>query len=140
MISLCAGVYEHLLQLVFEEQKDHKEQGATQSSMIQTDDTEDVYYRFGGATLASMLHLRYDDLKSAPPTKKDSIMEEIKVLKNIQCPDKSHVPDYLQYRDNGYMYFPKKCFIPFIRAVDKCVCNFANEQELKKNMVSSLLK
>ena len=28
------------------------------------EDEEGVYYRFGGAALAAMLHLRYDQLKS----------------------------------------------------------------------------
>ena len=74
----------------------------------------------------SWLHLRYDLLKSAPEAKKDP---EIKIL---ECTEKSHIPEYLQYRDRGHVYFPKRCFIPFIRAVDKCVCNFANEESGKQ--------
>ena len=56
-----------------------------------------------------------------------SYQDEITILKAIQCTDKDHVPDYLQCRDKGYMY------IPFIRNVDKCVSEYANESSLKKH-------
>lgn len=72
MISLCAAVYEFLMHQVFEEQRVEKD--ASQLPMLHIkQDTDDVYFRFGGAALASMLHLRYDSLKSAPISKKDSI-------------------------------------------------------------------
>ena len=128
MISICAVVYDYLMQQILEEQKAKP----NETSMCIQQDSDDVYFRFGGAALASMLHLRYDDLKRAPKSKKDSIIAEIKVLKSIECSDKSHIPEYLQYRDKGYMYFPKMCFIPFIRDVDKCVCELANEEAMKK--------
>ena len=106
MISLCAAVYELLMHKVFEKKDDPK------SPVLHSEDTDDVYFRFGGAALASMLKLCYDSLKSAPDSKKDSIKAEIKVLKTIECTDKAHIPEYLQYRDRGHMYFPKMCFIP----------------------------
>ena len=45
---------------------------------------------------------------------------------------KSDVPEYLQYRDRGHMYFPKTRFIPFIKAVDKIVLEYANELSFKE--------
>lgn len=44
-----------------------------------------------------------------------------------------HVPDYLQYRDMGYMYFPAARYIPFIKSVDKCTLEYANESSLKEH-------
>lgn len=49
----------------------------------------------------------------------------------MQCVDKSVVPASLQYRDQGFTYFPKQEFIPFIRAVDICVLQVANKYEMQ---------
>ena len=54
------------------------------------------------------------------------------VIKAMQCIDKSVVPASLQYRDQGFMYFPKLEFIPFIRAVNQCVLQVANKYEMQK--------
>ena len=43
---------------------------------------------------------------------------EISVLKGVECSNKSIIPPSLQYRDNGFMYFPDEALIPFIKAVD----------------------
>ena len=87
-----------------------------------------MYYRFGGAALAAMLHLRYDQLKSGVhESKRESVRDEITILKAIQCTDKDHAPDYFQYRDMGYMYFPAARYIPFIKNVDKFVLECASE-------------
>ena len=92
-----------------------------------------VYYRFGGAALCSMLRSRYDQLKTEDiqQLKRERLYTEIKILKTIQAVDKQHVPDYLQYRDKGYMYFPAARFIPFIQHVDTCVKEHANPQALQ---------
>ena len=59
------------------------------------EDQEGVYYRFGGAALAAMLHLRYDQLWDT-------------------C---AFLPPH---------------YIPFIKNVDKCVLEYANESCLKQ--------
>ena len=64
--------------------------------------------------------------------KRSDVVSEITVIKAMQCTDKSVVPASLQYRDRGFMYFPKQEFIPFIRAVDQCVCQVANKDEMQK--------
>ena len=56
----------------------------------------------------------------------------------MECPDKSIIPPSLQYRDNGFMYFPDQALIPFIKAVDDKVKEVANKkgvQEHGRNIV-----
>ena len=93
---------------------------------------DDVYYRFGGAAIAEMLHNCYKSIHTCPMEKRSGVVSEITVIKAMQCVDKSVVPASLQYRDRGFMYFPKQEFIPFIRAVDQCVLQVANKYEMQK--------
>ena len=135
MISICAAVFDCLMEKVVKHQQLKKKKsddvGPSCSQLHVSDEEEGVYYRFGGAALCSMLHLRYNRLKGNAG-KQDCIRHEIAILKTIQCSDKQHVPPYLQYRDKGFMYFPAVRYIPFIRNVDKCVLQYANEASLKK--------
>ena len=100
------------MQHIFVEQK--KQQQVSTNVTEISDETDDVYYRFGGAAIATMLHVRYDSLKGISDQGKASLKVEIELLRYLECTDKSHVPEYLQYRDRGYMHFPKECFIPFL--------------------------
>jgi len=47
-------------------------------------------------------------------------------LQAINSKDKSDIPDYLKYRDRGFMYFPYKSFIPFLKKVDGIVKKVTN--------------
>lgn len=85
-----------------------------------------VYYRFGGAVISDMVNLRYTNIKKCPSIKKHKISQEITILLSINTKDKSEMPDYLKYRDCGYMYSPKSSFIPFVRVVDVCVNTASN--------------
>ena len=52
--------------------------------------------------------------------------------------DKSTLPSTLAYRDRGGMYFPDEVFLPFIRSLDECVRENANEESFTrygKNLV-----
>ena len=103
-------------------------------------DSDDVYYRFGGAAIASMLRSRYSRIKTCALTDKVSI--EISVLQksSIHKPeDKSDVPGYLKYRDNGYMYFPCIELVPFLKAVDISTKENCNDTNFRKHG-SELLK
>ena len=135
MIAVCSAVFDYLMQKVVEQHKcEQTESGSDQSQAVGIqEDSDDVYYRFGGAALAAMLHLRYDKLKTAPNSEKDTIRAQITVLKAIQCTDKSHIPEYLQYRDMGHMYFPDSRYIPFLKEVDKCVLTHANASSFKQH-------
>lgn len=65
LISVYSAVFDYLMQKVAKHQK--REQADSDHNSGQTpslEDQEGVYYRFGGAALAAMLHLRYDQLKS----------------------------------------------------------------------------
>ena len=103
--------------------------GTTEASL----ETENVYYWFGGAAIAEMLHNRYKRIHSCPMDKRSSVVTEISILKAIRTMDKSHVPALLQYRDRGYMYFPDCPFIPFIKSVDIRVKSVANEDGIKQH-------
>jgi len=113
-------------------------------------DPDDVYYRFGGAAIASMLHSRYAQIKVGSLNAKHKLSIEISVLQKISVhkqEDKSDVPAYLKYRDNGFMYFPCIELIPFLKAVDistKDNCNDANFRnhgsELLKTLPDSVVK
>ena len=102
-------------------------------------DGDDVYYRFGGAALCEMLHLRYEQIKTAPFNRKDSISQEITILQAINSKDKSAIPNYLQYRDLGFMYFPHPTFIPLLRHIDTTLKEVVNPLGMEK-YGSSLIK
>ena len=53
---------------------------------------------------------------------KKKVSQEITILQQLsvhQKKNKDHVPDYLKYRDKGYMYFPCTELLSFLIAVDK---------------------
>ena len=77
-------------------------------------DSDDVLYHFCGAALASMLHFRYQLIRTCPLEKKDAVSQEISLLQSVNSKEKSHIPNYLQYRDRGFMYFPSEQFLPFL--------------------------
>ena len=163
MIALYSSVFDYLMKKVAQHKKAEQtpaavsnEDGQQVPAAVGNDDINDdqsglalnqlpvqpiddeevgVYYRFGGAALASMLHRRYDQLKliSVSDVKKESVKSEIAILKAVQSSDKQQLPHYLQYRDMGYMYFPASCYIPFIRNVDKFVLKYANESSLQQH-------
>ena len=115
MILLSSTVYDILLKVVH----GHVVTSSASISVAESLDIDgdDVYFRFGGAILSEMLHLRNKNkcIKSS-----SKISQEITIL---QAKEKSSMPEYLRYRDRGYMYTPHPSFIPFIREVD----NFARE-------------
>ena len=77
-------------------------------------ESHDVYFWFGGAAIASMLHDRYDKIKTSQ--QKDQISKEITLLQKVSVHKKGkkeHISDSLKYRDKGYMYFPCLELLPF---------------------------
>ena len=130
MISVCGAVYNYFLKRVSTVQQSILEPTSSTSPLSQ--DADSVYYRFCGAAIANMLHTRYDKRHSCKQEQKEILEQEIQVLKCIQCTDKSHIPEELKYRDRGYMYFPSKDFLSFLRGLDSCVMENANECTFKK--------
>lgn len=100
-----------------------------------SEDRKDAYLRFGGAALATMLHLRYGKMRAenVDNHKKRQISEEITNLQRINSYTKEHIPDYLKYRDNGHMYFPCLEMLPFLTAVDLSTQENVNEAGFKEH-------
>ena len=135
MICVCSAVYDHPLNYTNSILKAITEKNFATSQIgnysITVDDTT-VYYRFCGAALAGMLHARYRKRESCKLCQKESIIREIKILQVIRCRDKAHVPPELQYRDQGFMYFPCEEFLTFLKELDACVLENANQTSLKR--------
>ena len=131
MVAVCSAVFDYLMSKINQHQK---EKAKTSDPILLPEQEKGVYYRFGGAALSSMLHQRYNKLKPDMPESDRAVLkEEISILKAINCTDKDHVPEYLQYRDMGYMYFPAVRYIPFIEHVDQCVLEHTNEKSLQEH-------
>ena len=100
------------------------------SSTTQEAGGDDVYYRFGGAAILDMLHLHYKHIKACRDDQRDVLSQEISLLHCMNSRSKVNVPSYLQYRDQGYMYFPDPVLIPFLRELDTAVKETVNLEGL----------
>ena len=103
-------------------------------------DDDVVYYRFGGAAIASMLHSRYDKLKEHPGDKQ--LSEETTILQKISIhkkEDKENIPGSLKYRDKGHMYFPCEELLPLVKEVDFATKEYCNPESFKKHSSDLLL-
>ena len=129
MITLSSVVYSFLL--------DHVERFQRQliepKSVIVGADDDDVYFRFGGATLCSMLHAVYKQIKDCSEDQRDILSHKITLLQAVNTKDKSCIPGYLKYRDRGYMYFPDPIFIPYLREVDTVLKQVVNSKGLDEH-------
>ena len=99
-----------------------------------TEDSEDVFYRFGGAAIASMLHSRYEKLKQHCGDDQQ-LSEETTILQKLSIhkkEDKELIPDSLKYRDKGHMYFPCVELLPLIKEVDLATKEYTNGESFKK--------
>ena len=94
-------------------------------------DPIDVYYRFGGATLASMLHGYYKAMRLEETKQKEKVSQKIHVLQVLNTKNKENIPKYLQYR--GFMYFPCVELLPFLQELDKTVKTCCNEEGFRKH-------
>ena len=90
---------------------------------------DDVHLRFCGAALASIYQERYKKMKSKTC---NQIGKELTVLDWIRMTDKAILPESLKYKDEGGMYFPHFAFIPFIKSVDNCIREHANEVSFRR--------
>ena len=56
------------------------------------------------------------------------------MLQAINTKDRSDIPEYLQYRDQSFMYFPPhKVFIPFLQKIDTKVKLLMNIESLNEH-------
>ena len=139
LIAVQGAIFSYLAHIVAKHIMPSVVRDETQTiSQPSLPEPDEVYYKFGGAAIAEMLEKRYRSVHSCPENKRGTIVVEITVLKAMKCLDKSIIPPSLQYRDNGFMYFPDEALIPFIKAVDDKVKQVANNkgvQEYERNLV-----
>jgi len=135
MIPISSAVYELLLERAEDFQRNLTPEicGSSSASSSSCVDGDDVYFRFGGAALCDMLHQRYQHIKSCQDTQRDIISQEITILQAINTKDKTKIPQYLRYRDRGFMYFPDISFIPFLRSVDMIVKEVVSRDTLQED-------
>ena len=114
MIPISPAVYELLLETAEDFQKSQKPPGSASGKPADSIDGDDVYFRFCGAALCDMLHQRYEHIKHCQDAQRDIVSQEITILQAINMKDKTKLPQYLHYRDRGFMYFPDVAFIPFL--------------------------
>ena len=82
-----------------------------------------------------MLQVRYKKMKGSTCTNQDQVSKEISILQKLSIHDKkekAHIPEYLQYRDEGYMYFPCTELLPFLKAVDIKTKEHTNNESFKE--------
>ena len=131
LILYCDCVYEELLR-----QCHRIIESENQILDATSVESEDVYFRFGGAAICNMLHSRYTKLKVCSFNQKEKVSQEITILQQLsvhKTEDKDHVPDYLKYRDEGYMYFPCTELLPFLRAVDIATTKKVNDANFSQD-------
>lgn len=133
MISFTSTIYNTLLDEVHAGQSHAKKKLHDTGKITPASDGDDVYFCFGGGTLAAMLHKRYKDIRKCSNDKRDVLSMEIKVLQMINTKEKTHMPHYLQYRDKGHMYTPDATFIQFFRAIDENIKSVMNEKGLQEH-------
>ena len=101
MILLCSCVFNKLLSLCHAMIERESEVSDTVTDV----ESDDVYFRFGGAAIASMLHVRYDKIKTSQ--QKNQISKELTLLQKLSVHEKGkkeHISNSLKYRDEGYTY------------------------------------
>jgi len=55
------------------------------------------------------------------------------LLQATKIKDKSSIPEYLQFRDKGYIYFPKSSLIPFFCKFDGVLNEVGNDDGFHKH-------
>ena len=133
MIPITSAVYELMLERTerFQRNLNPDSSGASSASTCRSTDGDDVYFRFGVAALCDMLHQHYKVIKSCQDSQRDLLSQEITILHAINTKVKTMIPQYLRYRDRGFMYFPDVSFIPFLRSIDEVVRKVVNTDTLQ---------
>ena len=130
LIMFCSSVLDELLKqchkvILFFKKSFSKEDAV--------EDSEDVYYHFAGAAIASLLHARYDKLKQNAAN--EQLSQETTILEKLSIynrQEKDHISSSLKYRGKGHMYFPCKDLLPVIKEIDLCTKTFINAEAFKK--------
>ena len=106
MILLSSAMYKTLLkhtQTSIEQQHTSVSSTETITDITSSSDGDDIYFCFGGATLASMLHNRNVDIKKCTQDRHRVLTQDYII---IITREKSGLPQYLKYCDRGYIIHP----------------------------------
>ena len=130
LMMFCFSVLDQLLRQCHKVIQSFKKSSSKEDAV---EDSEDVYYRFAGAAIASMLHARYDRLKQNAAN--EQLSQETTILEKLSIhnrDEKDHISGSLKYRDKGHMYFPCKDLLPLIKEIDLCTKTSINAEAFKK--------
>ena len=100
--------------------------------------TDDILYRYCGASLHRMIKLREETLagkkgRGELSYKRKPIMEqELQILHELLIKDKTNIPASLKSLDEGNLMFPRAELLPFLRSVDNEVREFGTDSNLRK--------
>ena len=133
MIMISSRAYFYLLDQVALYQNELSAANEPTDELVSNGDSDDVYYRFGGATICTMLKHRYKGIRNCSTDTRNSLSLEICLLQAMKMKDKSSIPEYLQFRDKGYMYFPESSLIPFFRKFDGVLKQVVNDDGFRKH-------
>ena len=65
---------------------------------------------------------------------KKRVSLELSVLQKLSIhnkEEKTHIPSYLKYRDNGYRYFPCEKLVPFLKPIDAVTVKNCTDESFK---------
>ena len=136
MMTLSSTVYELLLGRV-ESFQETLFASVDKPSHPTSNDSDDVYFRFGGAAICEMLKSHYKQIKQCPDPQSDQLSQEITILKamTMTMKDKISLPLYLKYRDRGFMYFPDSSFVTFIETINDAIRAVMSTNSLEQDIV-----
>ena len=123
MIVISSRAYFFLLDQVALYQNEVSAANQLTEEFVSNDDGDDVYYRFGDSAICAMLKRRYKDIRKCSAGTRGSLSIEICLLQAMKIKDKSSIPEYLQFCDKGYMFFPESSLIRKFDGVLKQVVN-----------------
>ena len=87
MIAIHSAVYNFLTPkvAVAASSQTLNDSGKRREALVEPDN---VYYRFGGAAIADMLHNHYKKIHTCSMKRRSDVVSEISVVKAMQCTDK----------------------------------------------------
>jgi len=133
MIEISSRLFTYLLNHVSVFQETLAKEGLSNHATTSVSDGDDVYYHFSGAALCAMLKSRYKDIRKCQSTVRNVLSVEIFMLQAMKLKDKSCVPEYLQYRNKGFLYFPDRSLIPFLCNFDTTLKEVVNDDSFRKH-------
>jgi len=133
MIEISSQLSAYLLNHVSVFQENLVEEGLSDHAKTSVSDGDDIYYHFGGVALCAMLKSRYKDIRKCQSTVRNVLSAEIFMLQSMKLEDKSCVSEYLQYRDKGFLYFPDRSLIPFLRNFDNILKEVVSDDSFRKH-------